>query len=173
MTDQEKRRFDNLFKKGTQALQARDLKRAIMLLERACDLDGENFDAALNLSGAYILAKKFGLAATLLESWQTAVADNAQLWVNLGAAYLGNPILAKEEDQQKAISAFERALELDPEAHSVAYNMGLIYRDRQQYDEALRWFERAAQNNQQDADARYYIEQMKEKLAEAEREEAN
>jgi len=69
------------------------------------------------------------------------------VWTNLGAAYLGNPILAKDEDQQRAIAAFKQALKLNPTAPNVAYNLGLIHRDRQEKDEALYWFRQAVKTN--------------------------
>jgi tetratricopeptide (TPR) repeat protein len=75
------------------------------------------------------------------------------LWLNLGAAYLGNPVLALDRHQQQAIRAFQRALELHPEAPNAAYNIGLIYRDRKELDNAIHWFGQAVQHNPGDADA--------------------
>jgi tetratricopeptide (TPR) repeat protein len=61
--------------------------------------------------------------------------------------------LARDEEQQRAIAAFERAFNLDPNTPNVAYNLGLIYRDRQEHDKALYWFRLAVQANPDDADA--------------------
>ena len=85
----------------------------------------------------------------------------AQQWTNLGAAYLGNPVLATAEQQDKAIAAFERALECDPVAPHVAYNLGLIYRDRNDRDRAIHWFTRALQADPLDRDARRILEKLK------------
>ncbi|MCB0035974.1 MAG: tetratricopeptide repeat protein [Anaerolineales bacterium] len=159
------RRVDNLLTKGTRALHDGKPSEAATLLERAQSLQPDNIDVLLNLSGAYILTKKFKQAVVVLEQLKELEPDNAMIWTNLGAAYLGNPVLAKDEDQQKAIAAFERALALQPQAPHVAYNLGLVHRDRAEYAKALQWFQQAAEHNPQDSDAHYYIEQMKEKLA--------
>ena len=82
------------------------------------------------------------------------------IWTNLGAAYLGNPILARDEHHDKAIAAFKKALEIDPKAPNVAYNLGLIYRDRKETPEALHWFQQALKANPNDNDAQRYIDDL-------------
>jgi tetratricopeptide (TPR) repeat protein len=153
-------RFFNLLSKGTEALHKGEVAKATRFLERAHQLDQDNVDVALNLGGAYILSKKFSKAVTILEPLSERDPDNPMVWTNLGAAYLGNPILAKDKDQQRAIAAFEKALELNPVAPNVAYNLGLIYRDRQETAQALHWFQRALQANPNDRDARHYLEKL-------------
>ncbi|MCB9007651.1 MAG: tetratricopeptide repeat protein [Ardenticatenaceae bacterium] len=133
---------------------------AVTVLQKAHELQPEHFDAALNLSGAYILTKKFKQAAALLEKLREQAPNNAMVWTNLGAAYLGNPVLAREEEQLQAIAAFEQALAIDPVAPNVAYNIGLIYRDRREYDMAIAWFKRALQANPNDKDARDLIKKL-------------
>ena len=113
----------------------------------------DNVDAAINLSGAYILTKKFSKAVAILEPISVKMPDHDKVWINLGAAYLGNPVLARKVDQEKAIFAFERALEIDPIAPSVAYNIGLIYRDRRETDKAIHWFHQAVRHDPRDKDA--------------------
>lgn len=137
-----------------------DIAKATRLLERAHELDRENGDVALNLGGAYILSKKFSQAVLVLEPLSERDPHNPMVWTNLGAAYLGNPILARDDDQQRAIVAFKKAIELNPAAPNVAYNLGLIYRDRQERDLALHWFRRALQANPDDRDARRLIDQL-------------
>ncbi len=117
-------------------------------------------DTAVNLSGAYILTNKFRQAVPILETLADHYPDNPAIWTNLGAAYLGNPILAEDEDQRRAIVAFEQALALDPIAPHVAYNIGLIYRDRRETEQAIAWFHRALQANPNDRDARRLIAQL-------------
>ena len=133
---------------------------AVPLLQRAHTLRPDHFDTSLNLSGAYILTKKFKQAVSLLETLREQAPDNAMVWTNLGAAYLGNPVLAREADQLQAIAAFEKALTIDPIAPNVAYNIGLIYRDRREYDRAIAWFQRALQANPKDRDAQNMIARL-------------
>ena len=149
--------FHNLMTRGTAALHQGKVDEARNLLEQAHKLDQSQGDAILNLAGAYILSKRFKQAVELLEPLTRTEPDNPMVWTNLGAAYLGNPVLASEEHQQKAIAAFEKALEIDPQVPNVAYNLGLIYRDRQEYDQALTWFRRALETNPNDKDARQFI----------------
>jgi tetratricopeptide (TPR) repeat protein len=157
---QVKRHFFNLLRQGTAALHEGDVVKATRFLERAHELDPDNHDAALNLGGAYILSKKFAQAVALLEPLSERDPDNPMVWTNLGAAYLGNPILAKEAEQLRAIAAFERAIELNPVAPNVAYNLGLVYLDRQDNTRALHWFRRALEANPNDRDARRFIDQL-------------
>jgi tetratricopeptide (TPR) repeat protein len=158
--EQLQRRFYYWLRRGTQALQQGDVKEALRLLDSAYRLDPENLDAALNLGGACILSKKFKQAVSILEPLSERAPENPMVWTNLGAAYLGNPVLARDEDQQRAIAAFERALEIDPQAPNVAYNLGLVYRDRQDRTGALRWFRQAVDTDPNDRDAISYIVQL-------------
>ncbi|RME98292.1 MAG: tetratricopeptide repeat protein [Chloroflexi bacterium] len=152
--------FTDLLRQGTRALQQGKIEQSRKLLEKAHRLDSDHPDVILNLAGAYILSKKFKEAAALLEPLSERDPNNPMIWTNLGAAYLGNPILAKDEHHQKAIAAFKTAYWLDPQTPHVAYNLGLIYRDRKENDAAVDWFKRALQANPNDKDAKHYIEQL-------------
>ncbi len=155
-------KFEALFRRGSELLHRGKVNDAVTVLQKAHSLNPEHFDASLNLSGAYILTKKFKKAVTLLETLRERAPGNAMVWTNLGAAYLGNPVLARDEEQLQAIAAFEEALAIDPVAPNVAYNIGLIYRDRRDYEMAIAWFKRALQANPNDQDARNLIEKLHE-----------
>ncbi|MDX1617106.1 MAG: tetratricopeptide repeat protein, partial [Candidatus Promineifilaceae bacterium] len=129
--------FDRLFREGTRLLHAGRAERARDLLDEAHALRPDHADAALNLSGALILTRKFRRAVRLLEDLVEVQPDNPMVWTNLGAAYLGNPVLADDRMQRRAIEAFKQALELNPAAPNVAYNIGLICRDRGDIERAL------------------------------------
>ena len=153
-------KFATLFRQGSELLHRGKVNDAVPLLQRAHTLQPDHFNTSLNLSGAYILTKKFKQAVSLLETLREQAPDNAMVWTNLGAAYLGNPVLAREADQLQAIAAFEKALTIDPIAPNVAYNIGLIYRDRREYDKAIAWFQRALQANPKDRDAQNMIARL-------------
>jgi tetratricopeptide (TPR) repeat protein len=150
---------DNL-KNGTALLMQGKPAEALPHLQAAHQLSPDNTEAALNLGGAFIMAGKHKQAVPILEKLSEADADNAQVWTNLGAAYLGNPITATNERQIKSLHAFARALVLDPNARSVAYNMGLIYRDRNELDKAIASFKRALASDPNDKDARRILERL-------------
>jgi Flp pilus assembly protein TadD len=152
--------FETCFKEGTRLLHQGKTSGAVPLLEKAHELQPQNADAAINLAGAYILTKKFRRARSILESLSEAEPDNPMVWINLGAAYLGNPVLAASEDQLRAIDAFKQALKLNPVAPHAAYNIGLIYRDRHENEEAKAWFAKAVQANPGDNDARSLLARL-------------
>ncbi len=154
------RRFFDLLRRGARALQEKRVDRALELLEEARQMAPENPDAALNLGGAYILAKKFDKAVEVLAALSRRDPHNPMVWTNLGAAHLGNPVLAGDEEHQEAIAAFERALELDPDTPNVAYNLGLVYYDRREREQALYWFRRALQTDPADRDAQAYVDRL-------------
>jgi tetratricopeptide (TPR) repeat protein len=145
--------FDPLFRMGTLMLHKGKAADAVPYLEKAHSIRPDDIDAGINLAGAYILTKKFRKAVSVLEPLSEQYPDHPMIWTNLGAAYLGNPVLANDKEQIKAIAAFEKALDNDPVAPSVAYNIGLIYRDRQENEKAIEWFEKALQHNSRDEHA--------------------
>ena len=160
LQDRHERQFRDSMTQGTRLLSQRKPNDALPFLERAHKLKPDNPDAALNLGGAYIMAGKHKLAIVILESAVARTPDNAQLWINLGAAYLGNPITATDERQQRALAAFNRALEIDPLAHSVAYNIGLIHRDRGEIELAIAAFRRAVLADPYDRDAQRMLAKL-------------
>jgi superkiller protein 3 len=160
-----KRRFLAYLGRGTAAIKQGDTATAVRLLEQAAELDSDHVDAALNLGAAYVLEKSFAKAVAVLEPLAIADPENPMVWTNLGAAYLGNPVLARDEDQRRAIEAFERAIELNPMVPNVAYNLGLVHRDRQEYQAALDWFLRAVESDPRDKDAQRNVERMRARLS--------
>ena len=154
--------FESNFGEGTRLLHSGKAEEAVPLLEYAVYVRPEHTDAVINLSGAYILTGRFRKALALLEPLSKLEPNNPMVWTNLGAAYLGNPVLAKDEDQKQAITAFKRALRIQPAAPSVAYNIGLIYRDREENDQAMRWFRQAVKDNPNDQHARSMLDKLSE-----------
>lgn len=162
---EKQKRFEALFRRGTEMLHRGNTERAMQLLERAYQIDKTHVDTAVNLSGAYILNKKFKQAVAILEPISRQEPDHAMVWTNLGVAYLGNPILARDEEQLQAIAAFQKSLAINPIAPHVAYNLGLIFRDRGELEEAIHWFDRAIKANPHDQDARRIKARLQESLA--------
>jgi tetratricopeptide (TPR) repeat protein len=153
-------RARRLLNRGAELLQAGQVEKAVSPLKRAHKLDPESVPILLNLGGAYVMVGQHKRAIPLLEEAREAEPENAMIWINLGAAYLGNPVVATPEQQMQAIGAFERALELNPAAPNVHYNLGLIYVDRDDLDLAAAAFERAIQINPLDRDARNWLRKI-------------
>lgn len=157
--------FEDLLREGTQLLHSGKVQEALPLLRSAHERQPHHLNATLNFSGALILSRKFRDAVSILEPMAESVPDNAMIWVNLGAAYLGNPVLAREEEQDQALNAFKQALQIDPQAPSVAYNIGLIYEDRQEIKRAMKWFDKAIRTNPRDVHARRKLKRLGEEMA--------
>ena len=121
-------------------------------------------DVAINLGGAYILQRKWDQAVSVLSKAAEAHPNNAMLWTNLGAAQLGRLEVAGPQHQARAIQAYERALQADPEAPNVHYHLGLIYKERGELNRACAFFQRALEVHPADKDARFWLDQLSQQL---------
>jgi protein O-GlcNAc transferase len=153
-------RARRLLIQGATLLEQGKAQEAIPLLELAYQLDAESVPTLINLGGAYVMAGRHREAIPLLETACDTEPYNAMIWVNLGAAYLGNPVLATREQQMQAIAAFEKALQLNPAAPNVHYNLGLIFVDRGDTDLAVAAFRQATRVNPLDRDARFWLHKL-------------
>jgi tetratricopeptide (TPR) repeat protein len=129
-------------------------------------------DVAINLGGAYILQRKWRKAVRILEPASETHPDNAMIWTNLAAAYLGRLELAGPRQQERAIAAYERALQADPTAPNVHYHLGLIYKDRKELMRASAFFQRALEVNPADRDARLWLNRIDSAIGEEQRQRA-
>lgn len=127
-----------------------------------------NPDVAINVGGAYILQRKWERAARVLREAVSEHPDNAMLWANLGAAELGALETSGPAQQERAIAAFERAIQVDPLAPNVDYHLGLIYIRRGELNRASAFFQRALEVRPTDRDARHWLGKMAELAAEQE-----
>jgi Tfp pilus assembly protein PilF len=76
-------------------------------------------------------------AVARLERHLDARPRDALAWTILGHAH-------EDLDQDdRALSAYQRALSLDPDLVQALTGMGILHRKRREYDEALRFYERA------------------------------
>ncbi|MCB0129902.1 MAG: tetratricopeptide repeat protein [Caldilineaceae bacterium] len=124
-------------------------------------------DVAINVSGAYILQRKWDQAVKVLEKAAQEHPENVMIWTNLAAARLGRLEVAGPKQQERAIHAYQRALALDPRAHNVHYALGLIYKERGEIMRACAFFQRAIEVNPTDADARMWLNRLDQLLAES------
>ena len=123
-------------------------------------------DLAINLGGAYILQRQWDRAVGVLEPAAQANLDNAMLWTNLAAAYLGALETAGPQQQRQAIAAYEQALAADPQAPNVHYHLGLIYAEQRAWDQARTYFEQAVAVRPQDRHAQHWLARIADILAE-------
>jgi superkiller protein 3 len=165
--EKRRQRAQRLSNRGADFMRRGEANNAVTVLERAYALIPDDVPTAINLGGAYILLKEFEKAIPILERALEREPENEMIWTNLGAAYLGNPILAGDERQCQAIAAFERAVEINPIAPNVHYNLALIHRNRGEIEQAKHRFRQAIQANPNDRDARRGLARLEERSASA------
>ncbi len=152
---------EELAAEGAQMLAARRPGEALVSLAKAWELDPQNVAVAINLGGAYILQGKHDRAVPVLEAAALLEPDNAMIWSNLAAAYLGKLPFSTRERQDRAIEAYERALALDARAPNVHYNLGLIYLERDDMSRAVAHFYDALETDPNDGDAQHYLDKIR------------
>ncbi|NLE77943.1 MAG: tetratricopeptide repeat protein [Chloroflexi bacterium] len=156
-----------LINRGARLLGAGRAHQALPVLQEAHGLAPHHPDVCINLGGAYILLGQHRKAVPILQAACEAAPGNPMLWMNLAVAHLGNPILATAEQQELAIAALERTVDLNPATPNAYYNLGLIYVDRQQWDRAHEAFRNAAMVNPNDRDACTWLERLANRQNEA------
>lgn len=161
--------FHQILNNSAHYLRQNRPSEAIQLLEPLYDDRPTHPDVAINLGGAYILQRKWNKAAKVLAKAAVANPENAMLWTNLGAAELGNLQTAGPRQQERAIRAYERALQVDPMAPNVHYHLGLIYKERGELMRASAFFQRALEVNPNDQDATYWIGRLEQLSIEEQR----
>jgi tetratricopeptide (TPR) repeat protein len=162
-----------LLQEGVRLLNAGRYGEAIEVLKQANDLLPDDPDIMITLGGAMILAGKWNAAESFLEKAVEKHPENARLWLNLAAATLGRLELSPRWRQDKAIAAYQRAIELDPTAPSAHYNVGLIHAERKDWEQAIHWFEAAVRANPLDKDARLWLKRAQEAYEDSQREDSN
>ena len=93
----------------------------------------------LNSIGSIELS--LGDLTAAIKSFQTAIRINPKLsetWFNLGNAFV------KFSDLSSAEKAYLQAEKLNPELHQINNNLGNLFADKDQFDEAVQQFGRAA-----------------------------
>jgi len=128
-------------------------------------MDPNNVAAAINIGGAYILQGKHKQAIPVLEKASRLEPTNSMVWINLAAAYLGKLPFATLEMQDRAIEAFQRALAIDARAPHVNYNLGLIYLERKDVEQAALHFYAAIENDPNDRDAQTWLDKIRRGLS--------
>lgn len=151
---------NKLFEEGVRQLREQNVDEGIDLLKQARELDAKNPDILVNLGGGYLLKGQHEKAVSVLERATDVAPDNVNAWINLAAAYLGSLEHSTLEQQEKAIEAWQQALQLDSEAPNVNYMLGLVYYKQGTIERAVAHFTRAIEVNPDDTDARRWLSSL-------------
>lgn len=161
--------FQRALSEGAWLLRTSQPAEALEKLLPLYEVAPTNADVAINVGGAYILQGKWNKAVTVLSKAAELHPDNVMVWTNLGAAHLGRLELSGPQQQERAIRAYERALEIDPKTPNIHYHLGLIHKDRGDLERATTAFQRALEVDPGDRDAKRWLERIdKIKQAQAE-----
>lgn len=142
-------RFDNnpvaLYYLGQIQIEQGRIVAGIAYLERAIEADSNHFDARVKLAGAYLRNGDSNKARDEYEGVVAAIDGGVQVpkqaafaaWIGLGDMRL------IENDTAGALVAYEQALELDSQNQKLLLGIGAVYAANDQFDLALRRYERA------------------------------
>lgn len=155
---------------GAQLLQQNRPQEALAKLLPLQEEAPDDPDVAINVGGAYILQRKWNRAVAVLQEATRRHPENVMLWTNLGAACLGRLETSGPRQQKQAIAAYERALQIDPKAPNVHYHLGLIYKERGEFNRSSAFFQRALEVNPADRDAQRWLDWLARALAAEQRE---
>jgi tetratricopeptide (TPR) repeat protein len=126
----------------------RDTLRAIASYQKALELDGQYYDAAMQL-GLLLAAKKH---KTAKEYFTAALRINPRS----SEAYFGRAYYYQQVGEfQKALFDYRKVIDIDPTNDKSYYNVGIINFDAKRYDEAMRSWDICIQMNNQNIDAYY------------------
>jgi tetratricopeptide (TPR) repeat protein len=161
--------FRQALNESARLLRANRPGEAVRILENLRKEHPTDPDIAINLGGALILQRKWNRAVNVLKAATKQHPDNVMLWTNLGAAHLGNLETSGPSQQDRAIAAYERALQIDPNVPNIHYHLGLIYKERGHLARSAAHFQRAIEINPADRDAHYWLDRLSKLMAEEQR----
>ena len=106
---------------GAIAGQYQKTDQAILLVKKACEIDGSDADAAKTLGLLYVSEKKLDLAIENFKAATELKPNFVDAWICLGGAYLE---LGQLENSERASL---RALEIDPASTDARQNLATRY----------------------------------------------
>lgn len=123
--------FEKLERIGDMYLQLGDPQRAVMVFERAIKNYGGTEDLFFKFARVLLLSGRPELGMKVLALGLEAHPESAKLQFELGKAY------NSFGKTYAAISAFSRAIELDPKEVSYRYFLADTYRSQKKWDKAM------------------------------------
>lgn len=132
------------------------------LCARALALNPLDAEAAIALANQLLLANRREEAIALLEKYRRLNPNHLPVLMMLGRIYL------TRNELLQTLPLYQHILELDPRNADAYYNLGIAYYNQEDYDNAIRFFERALRLNDH-ADARLYLAYIHEKRQEIDR----
>jgi tetratricopeptide (TPR) repeat protein len=113
---------------------AGNLEKAIVLLNKAIEMDPESVYLKREIATVYLQNKEDGNAVKVLEDILRAYPDDVRSLILYGG------IRQVQKDNEAAIKAYEKVIALDPQQEKVYTLLGGMYLDAGNFDEAKRVF---------------------------------
>lgn len=146
-TDYYKLAFDyNLRASGDGPKEKENQDKAIEYYKKAIELDGDFYDAIINLAVIYNDIGKYDDAIILLDQAVKNKLCDEDAWYNRGISY------HCKENYTKAIADYKRALRYYPEDTGALNNIGDSYNKIEKYDLSLQFYQKALKINKTDGD---------------------
>lgn len=143
--EQDQRNANAYFLRAVNFLDMQDTAKAIVNLQQTVENNQKHFKAYLNLGILYTV-KKNKLAVDYLENAANIQPENPLVYYNIGLYYQGVDSL------NKAIKAYNQAIQVDPNYKYAHYNLGYIHYEYLRVNEqALKHFDDAVK-----CDPKYY-----------------
>jgi Tetratricopeptide repeat len=129
------------------------------LAKKQWDLDPQSLEKAWKYASTAIRANKYPEAITALEFLVSKNPSSASYWTQLASAYHKNGQLDKAED------AYKKLISLEPDKKEDYLNLGILYRDKNQFAAARSEFEKASEVGKGWGLPIYYIGNLYEQAA--------
>src|SRR5581483_2529959 len=112
-------------------------RNALVLLLLTALLIGQTLEPTLAGGLALLQTGDASGAAKVLEAVTQREPQNGRAWRNLGVAY------DRMKDPDRAIAAYEKALEVQPEMVAPLFNIAVDYAAKKDADHAFEWLAKA------------------------------
>jgi tetratricopeptide (TPR) repeat protein len=159
-SSEEAYRANNL---GVALLEQYKHEEAVERFKKALELKPDFPMAKINLAIALYNAQK------LVESKQIVVASLIETPQSLQANFILGLIWRTENDQQESLAAFRRVVAIDPKDVGANVNIGQIFAQQRQYDEAIKHFQIAYDAEPYNTTAIYNLATALQRTGERER----
>jgi len=108
-------------------------------LQAALEANPGDTAALAELSGIWLTAHQPERGLALSQQWTEVAPESVEAWLQLVAAY---GLLQRWDE---ALEANRRVLELSPDNRTAMVNMGALHANRQELEEARRWWTRVVE----------------------------
>jgi len=136
-----------------------NIEELVKLDQKAWNLDKNNLEKAWKYGSTALKAGMYDDAITALEFLVEKSPKTINYWSQLASVY------QKTEQLNKAEDAFKKLIQLEPEKKDNYLNLGIIYKDKNQYSLARQFYQKASEVGNGWGMPIYYIGNLYEQAA--------